>query len=120
MADSPQPTGLSLVEKGLQIEWSDGRTDQIPLKILRDACPCATCMRTADGEGVTAETGGTEVSLELPILDLAAARPLAITALEPMGNYAYSINFSDGHNTGIYTLEHLRAIGLFSASGASR
>ena len=116
MAESPQPTGLSLVEKGLQIEWSDGRTDQIPLKTLRDACPCATCVSSASNTEEESESNGGQVSLDLPILDLAAARPLAISGLEPMGNYAYSINFSDGHNTGIYTLEHLRALGQLSAS----
>jgi DUF971 family protein len=28
-----------------------------------------------------------------------------------MGNYAYSVQFSDGHNTGIYSLEFLRQLG---------
>jgi DUF971 family protein len=28
-----------------------------------------------------------------------------------VGSYAYSIDFSDGHNTGIYTLESLRELG---------
>jgi DUF971 family protein len=31
--------------------------------------------------------------------------------MKPVGNYAYSIEFSDGHNTGIYTLESLREMG---------
>jgi DUF971 family protein len=31
--------------------------------------------------------------------------------MNPVGNYAYSIHFSDGHNTGIYTLESLRNLG---------
>jgi len=29
----------------------------------------------------------------------AEAQPLRITAMKPVGNYAYSIDFSDGHNT---------------------
>ena len=28
--------------------------------------------------------------------------------MNPVGRYAYGIDFSDGHNTGIYTLESLR------------
>jgi DUF971 family protein len=31
--------------------------------------------------------------------------------MEPVGNYAYSIRFSDGHDTGIYTFELLQALG---------
>jgi DUF971 family protein len=31
--------------------------------------------------------------------------------MKPVGNYAYSIDFSDGHDTGIYTLESLRQLG---------
>jgi DUF971 family protein len=31
--------------------------------------------------------------------------------MAPMGRYAYSIHFSDGHDTGIYTLELLRELG---------
>jgi DUF971 family protein len=29
----------------------------------------------------------------------------------PVGNYAYRIEFSDGHSTGIYTLDLLRRLG---------
>jgi len=42
---------------------------------------------------------------------MSEARPLAITTMEPVGHYAYSIEFSDGHNTGIYTLELLCQLG---------
>jgi DUF971 family protein len=47
----------------------------------------------------------------LPVLSLAEAQPLRITAMDPVGRYAYGIHFSDGHNTGIYTLESLRELG---------
>ena len=39
------------------------------------------------------------------------ARPLRIEGIKPIGNYAYGIAFSDGHNTGIYSLEFLRTLG---------
>ena len=47
----------------------------------------------------------------LPIISDADIRPLRIAAMKPVGSYAYSIDFSDGHNTGIYTLESLRELG---------
>ena len=31
--------------------------------------------------------------------------------MQPTGRYAYSIHFSDGHDTGIFTLESLREMG---------
>jgi len=34
-----------------------------------------------------------------------------ILGMKPVGNYAYSISFSDGHDTGIFTLEFLRELG---------
>lgn len=37
--------------------------------------------------------------------------PLAVTGMKPVGQYAYSIEFSDGHSSGIYTLEYLRELG---------
>ena len=36
---------------------------------------------------------------------------LRATAMFPIGNYAYQIDFSDGHKTGIFSLELLRDIG---------
>lgn len=36
--------------------------------------------------------------------------PLAISGMRPVGQYAYSIEFSDGHSSGIYTLEYLREL----------
>jgi DUF971 family protein len=36
--------------------------------------------------------------------------PLTITSMRPVGQYAYAIGFSDGHASGIYTLEYLREL----------
>ena len=35
----------------------------------------------------------------------------SLTGMTPVGQYAYSIGFSDGHASGIYTLEYLRELG---------
>jgi DUF971 family protein len=35
---------------------------------------------------------------------------LKILGIEPVGNYAIRINWSDGHNTGIYSWDHFREI----------
>jgi DUF971 family protein len=45
------------------------------------------------------------------VLSAAETQPLAIRDMKPVGNYAYAISFSDGHDTGIYTIEYLRELG---------
>lgn len=98
------PTKLELAAPDrLRIAWSDGQVREYAVGELREKCPCATCRekRRAPPPPPTM----------LPVLSPAEARPLAITAMTPVGNYAYSINFGDGHNTGIYTLESLREMG---------
>jgi DUF971 family protein len=98
------PARLQRTESGdLVIEWSDGRVQEIPLRDLRKACPCARCRAE--------ELQPPKASELLPVLKPSQARPLAIERMTPVGNYAYSIEFSDGHQTGIYSFEYLRRIG---------
>jgi DUF971 family protein len=101
---TPQPTKLELAQPSLlRITWSDGHIRDYPLRELRDKCPCATCRELRNAPPSS--------PLTLPIISAAEIAPLRITAMKPVGNYAYSIDFSDGHNTGIYTLESLRDLG---------
>jgi DUF971 family protein len=103
-----RPTKLARAADGaLEIEWSDGRRRRYTVRELRDACPCASC-REKRSEPATPSSG-------LQILSVAETRPLQLTAMEPMGNYAYSLTFSDGHDTGIYTLDLLRSLGKESS-----
>jgi DUF971 family protein len=97
------PTQLALREgRHLQITWSDGQKRAYTAQQLRAACPCATCRERRLHP---------PPSTELPVLSAAEAQPLTIRDMQPVGSYAYSIVFSDGHSTGIYTLEHLRELG---------
>ena len=43
----------------------------------------------------------------LSVLTAAEARPLRIEGVKPIGNYAYGIAFSDGHNTGRFSARPL-------------
>ena len=89
----------------LHLEWSDGVQHRLTWRVLRDRCPCATCANPPEPQP---QSGGFNL---LPVLSPAETRPLKVTAMRPMGNYAYSVQFSDGHNTGIYSLEFLRQLG---------
>lgn len=100
------PSKLEIAADGaLQITWNDGMVQRIAIGVLRNGCPCATCREKR--KEPPQPTGG----LGLQVISLAEAQPLAIRAMRPVGNYAYGIDFSDGHDTGIYTLELLRSLG---------
>lgn len=97
---SPTPTSLALDGPSqLVIEWSDGRRRRYAVAELRRRCPCATC----NAERSQARQSGS------PPPEPTAA--ITIQHMRPVGNYAYGIEFSDGHSTGIFTLELLRELG---------
>jgi DUF971 family protein len=98
------PTKLSLAADGtLGIEWSDGAKRTYTVRELRDECPCATCREKRSLPPPPATL--------LPVLSAAEAKPLALVSMNPVGNYDYAIQFSDGHDTGIYTFALLRELG---------
>ena len=100
-----RPTELKIsTENHLRITWDDGSQREYSFRELRDHCPCATCR---DERQAAAEAP----KQVLPVVDLAATQPLRVDQMAPVGNYAYGLTFSDGHDTGIYTLELLRELG---------
>jgi len=102
------PTALKIVEDNkLLIEWSDGLKYVYSFRELRDQCPCATCREKRKKDDRQPAT----LFPVLSVLTAAEARPLRIEGIKPIGHYAYGIAFSDGHNTGIYSLEFLRTLG---------
>jgi DUF971 family protein len=97
------PTALERLTDGrLAITWSDGQRRLYTVRELREACPCATC-REKRSQPVD--------PLALPTLKQVQTQPLRIAAMQPLGNYAYSIAFSDGHDTGIFAFDLLRHLG---------
>ena len=103
MPSPPDPKHITVSKsKGLRIDWSDGVHSEYELQYLRDHCPCATCSEARNDEA-PAKTGPAS---PFPMYQA----PLRIESVEPMGNYAIKIHWSDGHDSGIYTFEYLRAI----------
>ena len=47
----------------------------------------------------------------LNVLSPAETKPLSLRVMKPVGHYAYSITFSDGHDTGIFTFDLLHVLG---------
>ena len=91
--------------RGLRITWSDGRVSEFPVALLRRACPCATC-RAAREEEARRPAG------RLPVLGnpAAAVDAAVVSGAELVGAYALRLRWQDGHDTGIYDFDLLRAL----------
>lgn len=99
------PTQIERIPDGrLRVVWSDGSPMTYSIRTLRDNCPCATCREKHSVPPAPAAE-------LLRVLSPAEVRPLDISSMRPVGNYAYSIQYSDEHDSGIYTFELLRKLG---------
>ena len=97
MADAPANIRAHQADQTLELVWSDQDTDRLAYKAVRASCPCASCKDEWTGAR---------------ILDPETIRPdLKLEAMEPVGSYAVRFSWSDGHSSGLYTWEALRALG---------
>jgi len=80
----------------LAIEWADGETSLIDVRALRLACGCAKCIDEWSGQPLLSPD-------DVPT-------DVAPNAIQSVGRYAIQIQWSDGHDTGIYPFERLRAL----------
>jgi DUF971 family protein len=81
-------------EHDVRITWQDGHEGIYPARFLRLQCPCASCVDEVTGERrLTAAMVPQDV------------KPLGI---QLVGRYAMTIQWSDGHTTGIYAFDRLR------------
>ena len=97
-AECPPPLRIERVpaEQALLIAWQDGFERRLPLVGLRAECMCARCVDEITGER---------------IVDVEGIDPaIAIREMKLVGNYALKIGWSDGHDTGLYTWQHLRGL----------
>ncbi len=91
------PSEIKLHQKSRQLEISfpDGKTFTLSHEFLRVNSPSAEVRGHGPGQEVL-QSG---------------KRNVAITGLEPVGNYAVQPTFSDGHDTGIYSWDLLYDLG---------
>ena len=91
--NSPRPVELRLHQASRQLEvvFDDDTRGMLPCEFLRVYSPSAEVRGHGPGQEVL-QTGKEAVN---------------ITAIEPVGNYAVKLEFSDGHNTGLYSWDYL-------------
>ena len=93
----PVPTQLRQYgPKTLGVQWSDGHASLVNVRKLRLECRCAQCVDEWTREKLLDEAQVPE--------DVKPVR------FEPIGRYAYRIDWTDGHRTGYYTFDHLRSL----------
>lgn len=89
---------------GLEIDWKDGHHSAWSFPWLRNACPCATCHEEREHSGRLPGESKPQPATLLPMYQ-APPQPESVT---PVGNYALSFIWNDGHKTGIYSWDYLR------------
>ena len=91
------PTEIKLhqVSNILEISFDDGSVYQLPCEYLRVYTPSAEAIGHAPGQEIL-QIGKEDVTIK---------------EIKPVGNYAITPVFSDGHNSGIYTWDLLYKLG---------
>ena len=85
------PRGARVTE----LDWADGHKSVYPHEILRGYCPCAGCQgHSGTIAFITHEDG---IALELEDIGT-------------VGNYALSLKWFDGHDSGLYSYKYLRSL----------
>jgi len=98
MTMQPTPTEIKLHQRSrtLEVSFDDGQHFSFSCELLRVYSPSAEVRGHGEGQEVL-QRGKEQVN---------------ITQIEPVGQYAVKLHFDDGHNTGIYSWNYLREIGL--------
>lgn len=96
--NTPIPVEIKLHQKSrvLDIAFSDGNTFHYSCEFLRVHSPSAEVCGHSPGQEV----------LQI------GKKMINIKKIEPVGNYAIQLNFTDGHNTGLYSWDLLYRYGL--------
>lgn len=94
---SPIPTEIKLHQqsKKLEIAFNDGSRFELPCEYLRVFSPSAEVRGHGPGQEVL-QVGKKNVEIK---------------QIEPVGQYAVVLEFSDGHNSGIYSWDYLYDLG---------
>jgi DUF971 family protein len=90
---------------GVDIEWTDGHKTHYSFQWLRDACPCATCEEERNKAG---RKPGEPIRQPAALLPMYKP-PVKPTTVTPVGKYAMNLKWNDGHESGIYSWDYLRA-----------
>ncbi len=93
------PVNVQAIGDEVAIRWTDGGESYYPMELLRAASPSAENIGEKDLLGIV--HGGS------PATDYVGIRVVSWRAI---GGYALQFEFSDGHNTGIFSYDYLQRL----------
>jgi hypothetical protein len=93
------PRDLQIVGAFLAITWEDGSEAVMSGEYLREHSPSAENMGEVD---ILGQRWGGDGPRRFP--------GVGVVGWERIGNYAVTLEFSDGHRTGIYSWDYLRGL----------
>ena len=94
---APVPVEIGRANKhDVKIRWQDGHESVFIARELRLRCPCAGCVD--------------EVTGKMRVIASSISQDVHPVKIAPIGRYAISIQWSDGHNTGIYSFDYLHKL----------
>jgi len=91
----PEEIRLSKAKDSLFVKFDNGYETTLTAELLRVESPSAEVQGHGSGQKTTP----------------AGKANVAIAAIEPVGNYAIRISFSDGHDTGLFSWDILHDYG---------
>lgn len=94
----PHPVEIEYqsAHQSLRMVFSDDHISVFPAVYLRGYCPCAHCQGHSGGPPKWKQS--------------THRRQVEVVNVEPVGGYALTITWGDGHDTGIYTFQWLREV----------
>ena len=95
-----RPANIAAIGNEIAIAWADGTESFIAMERLRANSPSAENIGERDLLGV--KYGGT---------DQTDFKGVTVKSWRVMGGYAVQFDFSDGHCTGLYPFDMLKALG---------
>jgi DUF971 family protein len=96
-----EPVDIQIIGTELALKWADGSENFVALERLRRACPCAGCQGERD------VMGNLHKGPDLPL----SPASFILRNLQRIGTYAVQPVWGDGHATGLYSFDYLRALG---------
>ncbi len=96
MMQSPQNIRVHKEQRTLELIWTEADVSVIPFRTVRQSCRCAMCVDEFTGRQL----------LDFDSVDV----DLSVLEISLCGNYALRVRWSDNHDSGLFTWNHLRSI----------